>query len=127
MVIPVLNPFKSRDPCVFPSLDGPSFYKPPTTLVSWTFLMASNYSATDDSSQTVDDAFDDVTASTTSDLPVQITNAVSLAACIAVAISYFLFRRKNKRIMERTSLILAVSMASADLLLHVRITAADAL
>jgi hypothetical protein len=83
--------------------------------------MASNYSATDDSSQSTDDAFDDVTASTTSDLPVQITNAVSLAACIAVAISYFLFRRKNKRIMERTSLILAVSMASADLLLHVRI------
>jgi hypothetical protein len=83
--------------------------------------MASNSSAIDDPSQS--DAFDGVTASTTSDLPVQITNAVSLAACVAVVVSYFLFRHKNKRIMERTSLILAVSMASADLLLHVRIVA----
>lgn len=84
--------------------------------------------ATEDLSQTetANDAFDGVTPSTTSDLPVQITNAISLAACVTVVASYFLFRRKNKHIMERTSLILAVSMASADLLLHVRITA-DAL
>lgn len=68
-----------------------------------------------------EDTFDDVNASTTSELPVQITNAFSLVACLTVLISYFIFRRKNARLMERTSLVLAVSMASADLLLHVRL------
>jgi hypothetical protein len=64
-------------------------------------------------------SFDDVEASTTSNLPVQITNSLSLASCLAVILSYFLFRRNNKRIMERTSLVLAVSMAFSDALLHV--------
>jgi hypothetical protein len=65
------------------------------------------------------DSFDDVDASTTSNIPVQITNSLSLASCLAVIVSYFLFRRSNKRIMERTSLVLAVSMAFTDGLLHV--------
>lgn len=60
-----------------------------------------------------------VETTTTSTVPVQVTNAFSLVACIAVLVSYFLFRHKNKRIMERPSLILAVSMAAADGLLHV--------
>ncbi|KIM30015.1 hypothetical protein M408DRAFT_22441 [Serendipita vermifera MAFF 305830] len=59
-----------------------------------------------------------IEATTTSTVPVQITNAFSLAACVCVVVSYFIFRRKNKRIMERPSLILAVSMAAADGLLH---------
>ncbi|KIM26987.1 hypothetical protein M408DRAFT_330344 [Serendipita vermifera MAFF 305830] len=71
-----------------------------------------------DASAVPDDAFDNVTASPTSDIPVQITNAISVAACLAVVISYFFFRRKNPRLMQRTSLVLAVSMASVDLLLH---------
>ncbi|KIM30013.1 hypothetical protein M408DRAFT_67003 [Serendipita vermifera MAFF 305830] len=70
------------------------------------------------SSSTSGDSFENVDASTTSNVPVQITNSLSLAACLAVIISYFLFRRKNKRIMERTSLVLAVSMAFCDGLLH---------
>lgn len=67
----------------------------------------------------VDDAFDDFVASSTSDLPVIITNGISLVACLAVVVSYFYFRYKNRRIMERNSLVLAAAMASADLLLHV--------
>jgi hypothetical protein len=63
-----------------------------------------------------DDAID---PSTTSNLPVQITNVFSLVACLAVVISYFIFRRKNNRLMERPSLVIAVSMAAADGLLHV--------
>lgn len=62
---------------------------------------------------------DSIDPSTTENLPVQITNSFSLAACIAVLISYFIFRRKNHRLMERPSLVLAVSMATVDGLLHV--------
>ncbi|PVG02354.1 hypothetical protein CPB86DRAFT_811450 [Serendipita vermifera] len=65
-----------------------------------------------------DDEFDHWPPSETSEVPVIVTNAVSVAACLAVLVSYFIFRRKHKRIMERNSLVLAVSMAAADLLLH---------
>ncbi|KAG8761696.1 hypothetical protein FRC14_000080 [Serendipita sp. 396] len=63
-------------------------------------------------------SFDDVQASTTSNLPVRITNSISLVACVAVVVTYLLFRRKNPRIMERTSLVLALAMAISDGLLH---------
>lgn len=63
-----------------------------------------------------------VDASTTSDLPVQITNAISLVACLGVLISYFVLRRKNRRIMNRTSLVLSVLMAVSDLILHVSLS-----
>ncbi|KAG8831895.1 hypothetical protein FRC17_002390 [Serendipita sp. 399] len=67
---------------------------------------------------TTTDSFDQVQASTTSNLPVRITNSISLVACIAVVVVYLLFRRKNPRIMERTSLILALAMAISDGILH---------
>lgn len=66
----------------------------------------------------------DIEASTTSNLPVQITNSFSLVACLIVVITYFILRRKNQRIMHRPSLVLAVSMATADGVLHVGPTAA---
>ena len=71
-------------------------------------------------SENSQDSFADAGASTTSVVPVQVTNSFSLAASIALIVSYFLFRRKNKRIMERTSLVLALSMGISDGLLHVR-------
>ncbi|KAG8831897.1 hypothetical protein FRC17_002392, partial [Serendipita sp. 399] len=61
---------------------------------------------------------EEIDASTTENLPVQITNAFSLAACLVVIAAYIFFRRRNKRIMQRPSLVLAVSMASADAVLH---------
>ncbi|CAG7853084.1 SubName: Full=Uncharacterized protein {ECO:0000313/EMBL:CCA70835.1} [Serendipita indica DSM 11827] len=57
-------------------------------------------------------------APTTNDIPLQVTNSVSLVACILVIGTYFIFLRQNQRIMERPSLVLAVSMAAADAVLH---------
>lgn len=81
-------------------------------------LAMASPSATPTPSPSTPDSFDSSDAATTSDLAVKISNSISLAACIAVVVSYFYFRRNNRRIMQRTSLVLAVSMASADLLLH---------
>ncbi|CAG7853085.1 SubName: Full=Uncharacterized protein {ECO:0000313/EMBL:CCA70836.1} [Serendipita indica DSM 11827] len=59
-----------------------------------------------------------VEASTTNEIPLQVTNSFSLFACLLVIGAYFFFRRQNQRIMERPSLVLAVSMATADAVLH---------
>ena len=95
-----------------------SFSATPTELLK-SFATVIVLASTDNSTDGTDSSIE---ATTTSTVPVQITNAISLAACLCVVISYFFFRRKNQRIMERPSLILAVSMAAADGLLHVRRT-----
>ncbi|CAG7853086.1 SubName: Full=Uncharacterized protein {ECO:0000313/EMBL:CCA70837.1} [Serendipita indica DSM 11827] len=66
----------------------------------------------------VNGAVPTVEASTTNEVPLQVTNSFSLVACLLVIGAYFFFRRQNQRIMERPSLVLAVSMATADAVLH---------
>ncbi|KAG8858634.1 hypothetical protein FRB91_009510 [Serendipita sp. 411] len=103
-----------------------SLYSSPRILCSLSNMDGSSQqNASDDStvsnlSETASNSTNtpDIEASTTENLPVQITNAFSLAACLVVIAAYIFFRRKNKRIMERPSLVLAVSMASADAVLH---------
>lgn len=65
------------------------------------------------------DPFDNLEPSTTSILPIQITNSISLVACICVIITYAWFRRHNSRLLERTSLVLALAMTISDGLLHI--------
>ena len=48
-----------------------------------------------------------------------VLNCISILACILVEVSYFLLRRKNSRLMSRTSLQISVAMAYTDLLFHV--------
>ena len=48
------------------------------------------------------------------------TNSISLAACIFTVSMYIFLRRKNPRLMSRTSLKLSIAMACSDAILHVR-------
>ena len=48
-----------------------------------------------------------------------VSNGISILACIALAALYILLRRKNSRLMSRTSLKINVAMAYTDLLFHV--------
>jgi len=55
-------------------------------------------------------------------MAVQVTNAISTAACLLVIIAYILLRQKHPRLMTRTSLKLSLAMACTDLLYHVSLS-----
>jgi|SRR5258706_10702969 len=48
-----------------------------------------------------------------------VLNCISILACIVVVVLYILLRRKNSRLMSRTSLKISLAMAYTDLLFHV--------
>ena len=48
-----------------------------------------------------------------------VLNCISILACIVIVVLYILLRRKNSRLMSRTSLKISVAMAYTDLLFHV--------
>ena len=48
-----------------------------------------------------------------------VLNCISTLACIAVVVVYILLRRKNSRLMSRTSLKISAAIAYTDLLFHV--------
>ncbi|PVF97193.1 hypothetical protein CPB86DRAFT_815762 [Serendipita vermifera] len=96
----------------FPPSPSPTLL--PTLFKATATLMSDNINST----STENGSNGAVEASVTLNAPVQVSNAFSLVACLLVFASYWFFRRKNRRIMARPSLVLAVSMASADALLH---------
>jgi Domain of unknown function len=48
-----------------------------------------------------------------------ISNSISILACVVAVVMYILLRRKNARLMTRTSLKISVAMACTDFLFHV--------
>ena len=53
-------------------------------------------------------------------MAVEVTNALSTAACLLVIVAYVYLRQKHPRLMGRTSLKLSLAMACTDLVFHVR-------
>ena len=53
---------------------------------------------------------------------VEVTNAISTAACLLVIVSYIVLRWKHPRLMTRTSLKISLAMACTDLIFHVSIS-----
>lgn len=47
------------------------------------------------------------------------SNSISILACVVAVTVYIFLRRKNSRLMSRTSLKISVAMASTDFLFHV--------
>lgn len=47
------------------------------------------------------------------------SNSISVLACVIALSLYIFLRRKNPRLMSRTSLKISVAMATTDLLFHV--------
>ena len=52
-------------------------------------------------------------------LAVEVTNALSTAACLLVIVAYVFLRQKHPRLMGRISLKLSLAMACTDLVFHV--------